>query len=148
MILDAQNLFSDAQVVTTGSENGVISTNVIDLKTAGIDIGAGEPIWVHVNIDTAMTSSGSNDTLTVDLVTDDNASMTSPTKIQEIGVFPAVSAAGTVMINRIKPSSSFQQYIALRYTAAADPLTAGAFTAALCKDVQRVTNYAKNYSIS
>lgn len=147
MYVDAQNLFSDAQSVTTGSENGVLSTNVIDLGVAR-DLGAGEDIYVVVSIDTAMTSSGSDDTLLVELVTDAYAALNSPTLVQEIGIFPAVSAAGTQLIAKLAPSSAYERYLGLRYTAATGPLTAGAFTAFLTKDIERYRSYPNGYTIS
>jgi hypothetical protein len=148
MLLDAANLFSDAQVVTTGSENGVISTSSIDLGAAAVNIGAGERLWVVISIDTAMTSGSSDDTLTVDLVTDDNAGINSATLIQTLGVFPAVSAAGTRIIAPVPFNAAYERYIALRYTAATGALTAGAFTAFITKDIDSYKSYPKGYTIS
>lgn len=149
MLLDAQNLFSDAQSVTTGSENGVTSTNVLDLGaiTGGRNVGTGERLYIGVIIDTAMTSSGSDDVCAVDLITDDNAGMNSPTVVARLGTFPAVSAAGTKIIQAL-PQYDYERYIALRYTAISGPLTAGAFTAFLTHDPDLQHNYPKNYTIS
>lgn len=148
MYVDAQNLFSDAQVVTTGSDSGVVSTNKIDLRTAR-DISKGQDLYVVVIIDTAMASNGSNDTLKVEVVTDDNADLSSATVVQLVGTFPAVSAAGTRLVAKLnKDESSYERYIGLLYTAAAEALSAGAFTAFLTTDAESFTAYPDGITIS
>lgn len=147
MYIDAENLFSDAQSLTTGSENGILSTNKMDLGIAGRNIGAGEELWIVVVCDVAMTSSGSDDTLAVDLVTDDNPGLNSPTVIQRLGVFPAISAIGASVKARV-PYGTYERYIGLLYTAATGPLTAGSFTAMITKDIDSFNAYADNITIS
>lgn len=146
MYLDAHNLFSDAQTVTTGSENGVLSTNAIDLQAVR-NMGVGENLYVVVIVDTLMAGAG--DTLTVALVTDAYAALNSPTTLQTIGTFAANSAVGSRLVARIQPSSSFEQYIGLLYTAAGSgALEAGAFTAFLTTDIDAFTAYADKITIS
>jgi hypothetical protein len=149
MLLDAHNLFSDAQSITTGSDsgNGVLSENTIDLGLAGRNIGVGEDLYVVVVCDLAMTSSGSNDTLDVRLVTAAYAALNSPTTLQTIGTFPAVSAAGTKISAKIAPAT-FLQYIGLLYITNGDALTQGKFTAFLTHDIDAYTSYADNITIS
>ena len=147
MICDRENQFSDAQVVTTGSENGILSTDKMDLGVAR-NIGAGEEMWIVVIVDTTFTSSGSDDTLAVDLVTDDNPGLNSPTVIQRLGTFPAVSAAGTAIKARVPFSNSYERYIGLLYTAATGPLTAGAVTAVMTKNIDAFRAYADAITIS
>ena len=147
MICDRENQFSDAQVVTTGSENGILSTDKMDLGVAR-NIGAGEELWIVVIVDTTFTSSGSDDTLAVDLVTDDNPGLNSPTVIQRLGTFPAVSAAGTAIKARVPFSTSYERYIGLLYTAATGPLTAGAVTAVMTKNIDAFRAYADAITIS
>jgi hypothetical protein len=147
MILDAENLFSDVQDVSTGSENGILSENTLDLGVAGRNIGSGESLWIVVVVDTTFTSSGSDDTLAVDLVTDDNPGLNSPTVVQRLGVFPAVSAAGTAIKARV-PYGTYERYIGLLYTAATGALTAGVVTAAITKDIDSYKSYADAITIS
>ena len=147
MICDRENQFSDAQVVTTGSENGILSTDKMDLGVAR-NIGAGEELWIVVIVDTTFTSSGSDDTLAVDLVTDDNPGLNSPTVIQRLGTFPAVSAAGTAIKARVPYSADYERYICLKYTAATGPLTAGAVTAVMTKNIDAFKAYADAITIS
>lgn len=146
MKVDAQNRFSDAQTVTTGSENGVASTNVIDLGVAR-DIGAGKDIYLVVQVDTALTGAG--DTCKVELRTDDNSGMNSATVIQTVGTFPANSAAGTRLVQKLQPGAAYERYIDLLYTAAGSgALESGAFTAFLTDSVDTLKVYAKGYTIS
>ena len=88
MMLDAQNLFSDAQAVTAAAG----STNTIDLGIAR-DIGTGYPLFVALNVDVAMTDGSSDSTVTVTLEGDSTTTFT-PDGTQDLFVIPAVSAAG------------------------------------------------------
>lgn len=145
MILDAQNLFSDAQAITATA----VSTNSIDLgMTSGYDLGAGEDLYVHLNVDVAFTDSGSDSTVTVTLVTDDNAALSSPTAVQTLGTFPALSAVGAKIVACIQPGLSFERYVGLNYTLANGNLTTGSITAALVKDPDAYKSYPDAITIS
>jgi len=145
MILDAQNLFSDAQAITATA----VSTNSVDLGLAsGFDLGSGENLYVHLNVDVAFTDSGSDSTVTVTLVTDDNAALSSATAVQTLGTFAALSAAGTKIIARIQPGLSLERYVGLNYTVANGNLTTGSITAALAHGVDTSKAYADAITIS
>ena len=143
MILDKLGLFSDAQAITATA----LSTDKVDLLKTAQNIGVGENMYVHLNVDVAFTDTGSDSTVTVTLVTDDNASLSSPTVVQTLGVFSALSAAGTKIIARIQPGT-FERYIGLNYTVAGGNLTTGSITAALVHDVDAYTSYPDNITIS
>lgn len=143
MILDALALFSDAQALTATAN----STSSIDLTKTAQNIGVGENMYVHINVDVAFTDGSSDSTITVTLVTDDNAALSSPTTVQTLGTFAALSAIGTRLIARIQPGT-FERYIGLVYTTANGNLTTGSVTAALVHDVDAYTSYAKGYTIS
>ena len=149
MILDQSNIFSalTGQTVTTGSENGVLSTYSVDLGLAARNMGVGEDLYVVVQVVTLLAGEG--DTCTAALVTAAYAALNSPTTLQTIGTFPANSAVGTRLVAKIQPSDSFLQYIGILYTAAGSgALSAGAFSAFLVKDIQAFTAYADNITIS
>lgn len=133
MILDAQGRFSNAQTVTTGSGSGstpgVVSTNLVDLIAAAPYWGNGQPIYIVGLVTTAMTSSGSNDPLDVNLYSDADPAWGSPTFVRRLFTFPAVSAAGTSRIAVIPPGEALERYLGLYYLSqTSDALTAGAFT--------------------
>lgn len=143
MVLDAYNLYSDAQAVTANAA----STNLID-HGAVRDLGTGEDLYIVCLVDVAMTDSSSNSTCTVTLETDDNSSFSSATTGQTLFVFSAVSAAGTVKIARIQPDALNERYSRLYYTMAGGDLSAGSFTAFITHDVQKYVSYADNIVIS
>ena len=149
MILDQSNIFSAlaGQTVTTGSENGVLSTYSVDLGKTARNMGVGENLYVVVQAVAATTGAG--DTCRVDLVTAEYAALNSPTTLQTIGTFGANSAIGTRLVASIAPSDSFKRYIGILYTAAGSgALESGQFAAFLVKDVQAFTAYADNITIS
>lgn len=143
MILDAQNLFSDAQTVTASAA----STNLIDLGTER-RIGTGEPIYFVVQLDEAMSDVGSNSTATVTIQSDALAAFGSPTTRQTIGTFAAESAAGSRLIARLAPEALFENFIRAYYTVANGDLATGKFTAFLTKDIEAFTAYPDGFTIS
>lgn len=144
MYVDAHNLFSDAQAVTSAAA----STNLIDLGAVR-DIGTGEALYVVVTVDVAMTDAGSNSTLTVALEGDSTTTFT-PDGTQDLFTIPATSAANTVFYARLDPAAAplQYQYIQLKYTPNNGDLTTGSFTAFVAKDIQRYVSYADNVTIS
>lgn len=150
MFIDAKLQFSDAQTITTNSESGVgiVSANTINLGAAGLQIGTGEQLYVVVGVDTAMTSAGSNDPMSIYLITDDDSALGSPVVLQKLMTFPAVSAAGTMLFCPIAPGHTYLQYLGLKYMSDDGALTAGAFSAFIVKDIQAYTSYADAITIS
>lgn len=143
MILDALNLFSDAQAITASAA----STNVLDLDAAR-DIGTGENLYVVVTVDTAFTDAGSDSTVAVTIETDDNEAFASAVVGQTLFTFTALSAAGTKKIARIQPDAVNERYMRLAYTVANGNLTTGAVTAAIVKDIDKFKAYADAITIS
>jgi hypothetical protein len=146
MLIDAQNLFSDAQAVTAAA----ISTNIIDQGVSGgRDIGTGEPLYIVSVCDVAMTDGSSDSTLTVSLYGDSTSTIT-PDASDTLFTFPATSAAGTTYIARLDPGMAAlqYQYIAVYYTPNSGNLTTGSFTTFLTTDIQKYKSYAKGYTIS
>jgi hypothetical protein len=131
-------LFSDAQAITAAAA----STNLIDLG-ANRNLGVGEDLYVHVNVDVAFTDASSDSTLTVTVETDDNEAFSSPTTAQTIGTFPALSAIGA----SLQPDAIVERYMRLKYTPNNGSLSTGSVTAALVLGIQAYTSYADNVSI-
>ncbi len=143
MILDAQNLFSDAQAITAAAA----STNLIDLGEAR-DIGVGENLFVVLIVDTAFTDADSNSTLAVVLQTDALAAFGSPTNGQTLFTVPALAAIGSKHIARIQPDALNERHVRLYYTPANGNLTTGAVTAFITHDIDKYVAYADNITIS
>lgn len=144
MILDAQNLFSDAQAVTAAAA----STNIIDLGAVRREVGTGQDVYVVVSCDVAMTDASSDSTLAVTVQSDDAAAFGSATDRQTIGTFPAVSAIGTRLIAKLQPEALVERYIRLYYTPANGNLSTGSFTAFLTTDADSFRAYADGITIS
>jgi len=147
MIGDALLLFSDAQAITATAA----STSSIDLSVAR-DIGVGEELYLVVTVDTAFTDSGSDSTVTVDIEYDTSTTFT-PDQTQRVGVFGALTAAGSKLIARIQPNQNATyplglRYAQLKYTVANGNLTTGAVTAQIVKNIDAYASYPKGYTIS
>jgi len=159
MILDAQNLFSNNQAITTDA----ISTNVIDLigntavKNEGgaypnltKNLGVGEDLYLVIQTQTTCTDTSSDATVTFSLESDDNAGLTSATVHYTTGAlaFATYATAGTQVVATKLPAGSYQRYLGVRYTVASGPLTAGAFDAFLTKDISAFTDYSDNMRLA
>ncbi len=143
MIIDSQLLFSDAQALTAAAA----STNLVDLGAIR-DIGTGEPLYVFLSVDVALTDSGSNSTVTVDAQTDDAAAFGSATTAQTLFTIAATAAAGTMYLACLGPTLINERFLRLYYTMNNGNLDTGTVTAALVKNVQRYVSYANNFTIS
>lgn len=144
MILDAQNRFSNAQAVTATAA----STDLIDLVAAGIDFGIGEPLYFLVNVDVAMTDSGSDSTITVTTEIDTAANFPSATTAQTIGVFAATSAIGARLLAGVQPLLHVERFLRLKYTVANGNLSAGSFSAYILTGPQLDKAYADGFTIT
>jgi len=151
MILDTQNVFSDAQAVTSTA----ISANVTDLNPSGganatQDIGNGEPIWLVISTQTTCTDTGSDATVTFTLESDTAAGLgSSPVVHFSTGAlaFATYATAGTIVAAVLLPSATYKRFLGVRYTVASGPLTAGAFDAFLTHDIQKYVNYANGFTV-
>jgi hypothetical protein len=144
MLIDGQVEFSDAQAVTATAN----STNVIDMGLANQDAGTGQPLYIVVQVQAAMTDAGSDSTVAVTVVDDDNAALSSAATIQTIGTFAATSAVGTRLVAVLQPNAITQRYVGLAYTVANGNLTTGSFDAFLTTDVDLFQVYANGYTIT
>lgn len=151
MLLNSQEVFSDAQAVTATA----ISTNVIDLNpVAGPnttqDIGSGENLYLVVTTQTAITDTSSDATLTVTLESDTAVGLASaPVVHYSTGAkaFATYSAAGSIIAIVKLPIADYKRYLGVRYTVASGPFTAGAIDAYLVKDVSKFLPYASGFTV-
>ena len=141
MILDSQEVFSDAQAVTATGDTA--STNILDTG-ATQDEGIGEDVYLVVQVDTTATSGGSNTTAAVLQTSADNSTWVDAVVGPAIAV--ASLTAGTQLL-RVRLPIGLRRYIRVAYRLATATLTAGKFDAFLVKDVQAQQYAASGFSV-
>lgn len=143
MILDKQNLLSDAQslAVAAGSH---LSTNTIDLGASGTspilgqlaarDVGQGEPLDLLVQVVTTATGGTS---VQAQVVQADDAALSSNLEVlAESGVIPTAQlVAGYQFKVAFVPIGVTKRYLGVRYVTVGTH-TAGAVTAGIVADRQ------------
>ncbi|CAB4165255.1 hypothetical protein UFOVP821_31 [uncultured Caudovirales phage] len=139
MIIDAQNQFSAAQAVTSTA----VSTNVIDLSQAR-EVFAGEEVEIAFSVDVAATAAGAA-TVQFQVITSTAPAMSSPTIVVQTDAIPKTSLTQYARFSLCVPSAFInnlgQRYLAIQYTVATGPLTAGSFTAVVVADWNDVPKY-------
>lgn len=111
-IFDALFEFSDDQVVT---DTSTISTNVLDLQIADLEMGAGNPVWLNIRIGTAFAGGTS---LTFGLYSHSTTTVSSGTCLWVTGaILEANMTAGKWIIKMPLPDYvDPERYIGLYYT--------------------------------
>lgn len=147
MILDELLEFCDATALNTGGAASYLIGDQIDLKTAGLDIGAGEPIWLVITVDTPVDSASDNTVQQFHLVSDDSASIaTNGTATYHISTKAfaqtEVDAAGDVIFAGPIPAGVYERYLGILHTTSTAAATAGKINAFLTKDAARWKAYA------
>jgi hypothetical protein len=150
MILDSQAEFSQAQQVL----NTAISANVIDSQAQALgggavfgvntrpDLGQGGDVSLVVSTAVAATG-GTAPTLTIDLVSADDAALTvNPVVHFSTGAIAnaAFTAAGTRLLTMKWPAGLFRRFVGLRYTITGGPLTTFSVNAFIAGDQQTQPN--------
>lgn len=106
-VIDALLSLSDSQALTVTAN----STNVVDTGSANARLGAGRPLWLVVVCEVAM--GGTSPTLDIDVESDDNDSLSSPT---DIGSYPQITSMAVGDRIAIALPSTHQRYIGVEYT--------------------------------
>lgn len=142
MIFDYQNLFSNAQAVTTGA---TASTNIIDLGATGTvdqastaltrDISKGMPIPISVSVTTTCTSGGAGTCSFAIQHSADASSWTTIYITSAIAVATLVAGYNPIPMYFL-PVGVNKRYLRILYTIATADFTAGKFTAGIVGAVQ------------
>lgn len=145
MLMDNELLFCEDLAVTAAAN----ATNVVDLGVAR-DVGVGENLYVMVAVTETMDDASDNSTLTVNLVTDDNAALTSPATVTALVTIPATTAAGTIYYVRlpVETTVAYQRFLGIAFAPANGDLSAGKFTVGLVKDIQKYKSYDSGFTIA
>lgn len=142
-IIDKFNEFSDAQAFTTGDNT---STYSFDTKSA--DIGSGEDVRLVVQVDTTVTSNG-NATVEIKYVQSDNADLSAADVLATSGAIAKATLVAGYTAMRLKIPENTKRYVGVIYTVGTADLTAGKFSAFLCKDAQskKTRTFPAGYTI-
>jgi len=142
MILDEKLEFADAAAIALNATNSIApNTDVIDLGATPTlrDLGAGEPIYLVIQVSTVFAGAGN---VTFDLVSDSTANLaTSKTTHLTTGALAyTVYTAGKTFIFALPGEVTYERYLGLWETTSGN-LTGGNINAFLTKDVSRYTAY-------
>lgn len=141
MILDKENLFSDAQAVTATAP----STNVIDLGAVR-DVGKGNELELLIAVTTTVLAAGGASTTTFSLQTDTAEGFgTAVTLWTSAAIGKADLVAGYQI--KVRVPRGVKRYLRLLYTVATNDLTAGAFTAGILLDPDDYQVYPKGAEV-
>ena len=142
MIIDERLEFCDATTLTTGTGTS-LQGDVIDIDSER-NIGMGQPLYLIIQMTTAVTSSGSA-TVDFHLVSDSVAAIaTDGTETKHMSTGPVAKAdlvAGKRFVMPIPMGKAYEQFVGVQITTAAAALTAGAMDAFLTYDPSGWTAY-------
>jgi len=142
MILDERTEFCDATALNTGAAGSYLIGDVVDLGVAR-DLGGDMAVYLVVSVDTTATSGGSA-TGQFNLVTDDNASLTSPAVVVSSKAWAVADmTAGKTLLAVQLPmeGTAYERYIGIQQVTGTAAFTAGKVNAFLTEDVARWKAY-------
>lgn len=142
MILDERTEFCDATALNTGAAGSYLIGDVVDTSVAR-DLGGDQALYLVVTVDTTATSGGSA-TGQFNLVTDDNASLTSPATLVSSKAWAVadMTAGKTLMAVQLPmEGTAYERYIGIQQVTGTAAFTAGKVNAFLTTDVARWKAY-------
>lgn len=143
MILSEQDTFDKKAAITVSRA----STNTIDLKQAGRDIGNADGLWLHGLVTTAFTAGGAA-TLAAALIQSDAANLSSAdtllTLLDATGKASLVKGFELFKL-RLPLGRITKRYIGLYWTVATGPMLTGAVSAHLTPNVDAWKSYPRGY---
>jgi hypothetical protein len=153
MILDELTEFADAVSVAAGAGTALIGDQ-IDLSAAGLDIGAGEPVYLVIQTDTEIITGGSAGTIQFFLASDSAAAiatdgsasihLASPVFVTDDAAANSdkLNAGGVILAVPLPADTTYERYLGILATIATTTVTAGKINAFLTTDVSRWKAYA------
>jgi len=137
MIMDERLEFADATALDTSGTDTDLIGDVIDLGSTTSDVGNGQPIYLVIQVDTAVTSGGSA-TVDFKLLSDAAAAIAvDGTATQHFASGPIAKAtlvAGYTVAVVALPIGTYERFLGVATTTAAAALTAGKINAFLTYD--------------
>lgn len=146
MIMDELLEFADATALSTAATGLAAVGDVIDLGAAGQDLGNGQPLYLVIQVDTAVTSAGSA-TVSFQLVSDStatlaaNGSETLHYASAAIGKASLVAGYELVIPVPLGGSNAYERYVGIQQNVGTAALTAGKINAFLTFDPKGWKSY-------
>lgn len=145
MWLDERNEFADAAALSTGGTGRGLVGDQINLgSTSGPNVGDGEPVYWVVQVDTAVTSTGSA-TVDFELVSDDSASInttgTATVHASTGAIAVASLVAGYQRAVALPLATNYEQYLGVIANVATAALSTGKINSFLTRDVSMYRSY-------
>lgn len=153
MILDERVEFADGTSVAAAAGTAIIG-DVIDLGSAGLDLGLVGDMWCVIKTDTEIITGGSAGTIKFLLVSDAQAALAtdgSATVHFDTGTLVTDDAAandarlnadGVIAAFKL-PSGTYERYLGILATIDTTTVTAGAISAFLTPNYAYVKHYAE-----
>lgn len=144
MLLDEYTEFADA-VAVTGNAGTALIGDVINLKSASLDIGQGEPVYAVINVDTEIITGGDAGTIQFFVASDAQAAIatdgsatihaSSPSIVTDgTDANGALAKAGQFPLFVELPVGTYEQYLGILCTIGTTAVTAGKINAFLTRD--------------
>lgn len=146
MIIDDRNEFCDATALSTSGTGLALVGDVIDLGSVQRDIGAGEPLYLVIQVDTAVTSAGAA-TVEFQLASDAQAAIatdgSASVHAKSAAIPKATLIAGyeAMVIALPQEGTAYERYLGILQNVGTAALTAGKINAFLTKDPRRIKAY-------
>ena len=148
MILDERLEFADAAAIALAVGNAILpNSDVIDLGATPTlrDLGAGEPLWLVLQVDTVFGDTGAAGTgyVTIDLVSDSAAALTTSktTHWTSGAIIVGTWVAGYTIAIPLPSAVTYERYLGLWMTVGTTNIISGKLNAFLTHDVAKYTAY-------
>jgi len=144
MILDERTEFADATALSTAGTGRALVGDVIDLGAVSQDIGTGEPMYLVIQVDTAVTSAGAA-TVKFELSSDAQAAIatdgTATVHVATADIAKATLVAGYLVVAVQLPPGAYERYLGIVQNVGTAALTAGKVNAFLTHDISKWVAY-------
>lgn len=141
MLLDAQILFSDDQLLSAASVGANASTNIYDGLAADRDLGKGDLLWFYAMVTVTATSGGAA-TLDIQLQTDNAVGFGSAVTLYSTGAQALATVAKGFQV-RVPVPIGGKRYYRVNYQVGTAVFTAGKIKAAFVKNVDAQQFYPR-----
>ena len=147
-ILDRLTTFCDSTSLGTAQTTAKVGTELdcSHSPSSVRDLGAGKPIWLVIQVRTAVTSGGSA-TVNIQLASSDSTNLTSSaTTHYQTGAIAVASLTTAFRREILLPAEAYKRYVGIVRTVATADLTAGAIDAYLTDKPRQYRSYDDNVS--